>query len=58
VIPAKYAAEIAESGPEHEAKEIFQRGKILEGLPITQVYPVLSPELDAEWQKVKDAGGR
>ena len=53
VIPAKYAAEIAESGPEHEAKETFQRGKILEGLPITDVYPVLNAELDAEWQRVK-----
>ena len=53
VIPAKHAAEIAETGPEREAKETFQRGKILEGLPITQVYPQLSAELDAEWQNVR-----
>lgn len=57
VIPARYAAEIAESGPEHEAKETFQRGKILEGLPIADVYPVLNAELDAEWQKIRKQSG-
>jgi regulator of RNase E activity RraA len=57
VIPARYAAEIAEQGPEHEAKETFQRGKILDGLPITEVYPVLSAALDAEWQEAKKSRG-
>jgi regulator of RNase E activity RraA len=57
VIPAKHAAEIAEHGPEHEAKENFQRGKILEGLPISEVYPTLSEVLDQEWQREKKRAG-
>jgi 5-oxopent-3-ene-1,2,5-tricarboxylate decarboxylase/2-hydroxyhepta-2,4-diene-1,7-dioate isomerase len=39
VIPAAYAAELAEWGPEHEALEVFQRRKIEEGLSIFEVYP-------------------
>ena len=57
VIPAKHAAEIAELGPEHEAKETFQRGKILAGLPISEVYPTLSEKLDQEWQREKKRAG-
>jgi regulator of RNase E activity RraA len=49
VIPARFAAEIAELGPEREAKETFQRQKILEGLSIEDVYPTMNPRIQAEY---------
>jgi 5-oxopent-3-ene-1,2,5-tricarboxylate decarboxylase / 2-hydroxyhepta-2,4-diene-1,7-dioate isomerase len=53
VIPAKYAAEIAENGPEREAQEIFQREKIAEGHSIADVYPVLNDQFRAEYEKLR-----
>ena len=49
VIPPKFAAEIAEHGPEHEAQEIFQRGKIEEGFSVFEVYP-MNEQIRAEWE--------
>jgi regulator of RNase E activity RraA len=49
VIPPKFAAAIAEHGPEHEAQEIFQRGKIEEGLSVFEVYP-MNDQVRAEWE--------
>ena len=50
VIPARYAAEIAELGPEREAQEAFQRQKIEQGHPIADVYPVLTDRFRAEYE--------
>lgn len=55
VIPAQFAAELAEVGPEREAKEVFQRQKILEGLSIADVYPRLNDQLQAEYDALKQA---
>lgn len=49
VIPPQFAAEIAEHGPEHEAQEIFQRGKIEDGLSVAEVYP-MNDRVRAEWE--------
>ena len=49
VIPPKFAAEIAEHGPEHEAQEMFQRRKIEEGRSVFEVYP-MNEQVRAEWE--------
>ncbi|HEV2123609.1 MAG TPA: hypothetical protein VGW38_12645 [Chloroflexota bacterium] len=53
VIPRQFAAEIADVGVEREAKETFQRQKILEGLPIQDVYPTMNPQVQAEYDAAK-----
>ena len=53
VIPRQFAAEIADVGVEREAKETFQRQKILEGLPIQDVYPTMNPQVQAEYDASK-----
>jgi regulator of RNase E activity RraA len=52
-IPARYAAEIAELGPEREAQEAFQRQKIEQGHPIADVYPVLNDRFRAEYEATR-----
>jgi 5-oxopent-3-ene-1,2,5-tricarboxylate decarboxylase/2-hydroxyhepta-2,4-diene-1,7-dioate isomerase len=54
VIPPQFAAEIADEGPEHEAREVFQRQKMAEGYSVYEVYP-LNDQMKAEYEAQRQA---
>ncbi len=55
VIPAQYAEEMAAECPETEAKEAFQRQKIVDGFSIADVYPRMNASIQAEYDAIKAA---